>query len=229
MDYRKKDDIVGEEASAFGEQVPGTTVSRGTTLNRGDDIDDDDAAEWRDMEGSSWDGGRGYVTGLYSTPESANRAYQHLTERHGYKASDINVLMSDETRQRHFGHVKPGTEFKGGTKAAETGGKGAAIGGGIGAALAAIFAVGSNVVVPGLGLVIAGPIAGALAGAGAGAATGGLVGALVGAGIPKDRAEAYDRGLKSRGIVLGTRARDDKHAADLEREFGEYGGTYVMK
>jgi hypothetical protein len=125
--------------------------------------------------------------------------------------------------------VKAGTEFKGGTKAAETGGKGAAIGGGIGAALAAIFAVGSNVVVPGLGLVIAGPIAGALAGAGAGAATGGLVGALVGAGIPKDRAEAYDRGVKSGGIVLGTRARDEKHAAELERDFGQYGGTNVMK
>jgi hypothetical protein len=52
---------------------------------------------------------------------------------------------------------------------------------------------------------------------------------LVGAGIPKDRAEAYDRGLKSGGIVLGTRARDEKHAAELERDFGQYGGTNVMK
>jgi uncharacterized protein YjbJ (UPF0337 family) len=274
MDYRKKDDTVGEEVSAFGERVkgaakdaaghvtgnerlerqgerenvegrerqarnnvmdetdgvPGATVNRGSSVNRRDD--DEDEAGWRGMEdgtGSAWNAGRGYVTGLYTTPESANRAYQSLTERHGYKPGDINVLMTDETRKRHFGDVKPGTEFKTGTKAAETGGKGAAIGGGIGAALAAIFAVGSNVVVPGLGLVIAGPIAAALAGAGAGAATGGVVGALIGAGIPKERAEAYDRGLKGGGIVLGTRARDDKHAADLEREFGEYGGTYVMK
>ena len=274
MDYRKKDDTVGEEAAAFGERakgavkdaaghvtgnerlerqgerenaegrerqarnnvmdetdgVPGATVNRGTGLKR----DDDDAtdADWRGLEGaatkSSWNS-KGYVTGLYSTPESANRTYQYLTERQGYKPDDINVLMTDETRQRHFGDVKPGTEFKTGTKAAENAGKGAAIGGGIGAALAAIFAVGTSVVVPGLGLVIAGPIAGALAGAGAGGATGGILGALIGAGIPKERAEAYDRGLKSGGIVLGTRARDEKHAAELEREFGQYGGTDVMR
>ena len=280
MDYRKKDDTVGEEAAAFGERVkgatkdavghvtgnerleregerenasgrerqarnnvmdetdgvPGATVNRGTGLNRGEGIDDDDAndgTEWRGMEGaatrSSWNSGRGYVTGLYSTPESANRAYQELTGRHGYKPNDINVLMTDDTRKRHFGDVKPGTEFNTGSKAAETAGKGAAIGGGIGAALAAIFAVGTSVVVPGLGLVIAGPIAGALAGAGAGGATGGILGALIGAGIPKERAEAYDRGLKSGGIVLGTRARDEKHAAELERDFGQYGGTDVMR
>ena len=73
-------------------------------------------------------------------------------------------------------------------------GVGAAVGGGVGATLAAIFAVGSNVVVPGLGLVVAGPIAAALAGAGAGGATGGLVGALVGAGIPEERALDTSRG-----------------------------------
>ena len=280
MDYRKKDDTVGEEAAAFGERVkgaakdaaghltgnerlerqgerenaegrerqarnnvmdetdgvPGATVNRGAGQNRGDRLYDDDAddnAERRATEGaatkSSWNAGRGYVTGLYTTPESANRTYQHLTDRHGYKPDEINVLMTDDTRKRHFGDVKPGMELKTGTKAAETGGKGAAIGGGIGAALAAIFAVGSNVVVPGLGLVIAGPIAAALAGAGAGAATGGIVGALIGAGIPKERAEAYDRGLKSGGIVIGTRARDEKHAAELERDLGQYGGTDVMR
>ena len=56
---------------------------------------------------------------------------------------------------------------------------------GVGAALAALFAVGTVVVVPGLGLVLAGPIAAALAGAGAGGVTGGLIGALIGAGIPE--------------------------------------------
>ena len=60
------------------------------------------------------------VTGLYNTPEHAGRAYHDLTTRHGYKADDVSVLMSDETRQRHFGDVKPGTEFKTGSKAAES-------------------------------------------------------------------------------------------------------------
>lgn len=168
-----------------------------------------------------------YVTGLYSTPESANRAYEGLTTKHGYQPSDINVVMSDETRKRHFGDVTPGTELQQGTKAAEGLGKGAAIGGGVGAALAAVFAVGSSVVIPGLGLVVAGPIAAALAGAGAGGVTGGLIGALVGAGIPEDRVRDYERGINDGGIVIGTKYRDDDHARQLERDYTDYGGTHV--
>jgi uncharacterized protein YjbJ (UPF0337 family) len=315
MDYRKKDDTLGEEGAAFGQRVKGATKDAlghvtgnrsleregelenaegrerqarnnvmdatdgvpGTTVNRGlgsslDRDDDDDLSEEASATGQRAKGaakdawgavtgnerleregerenaaGRqrqaqnrvlgdddradasGFVTGLYRTPESANRAYQGLTERHGYKPQDINVLMTDETRQRHFGDVKPGTEFHHGTKAAEGAGKGAAIGGGIGAALAAIFAVGTSIAIPGLGLVVAGPLAAALAGAGAGGATGGIVGALIGAGIPEERAEIYDRGLREGGIVIGTRARDAKHATELEREFGEYGGSDVIR
>ncbi len=89
-----------------------------------------------------------YVTGLY-TPETADRAYQELTSKHGYKSDDISVLMSDDTRKKYYGDVTPGTELSGGTKAAEGLGKGAAIGGGIGAALAALFAIGTSIVIPG--------------------------------------------------------------------------------
>ena len=128
------------------------------------------------------------MTGLYRTPEQAAQAYDSLRSKYGYEADDIDVLMSDQTRQRYFPATVQGQELKEGSKAMEGLGVGAAVGGGVGATLAAIFAVGSNVVVPGLGLVVAGPIAAALAGAGAGGATGDLVGALVGAGIPEERA-----------------------------------------
>ncbi len=47
----------------------------------------------------------GYVSGLYRTPEEASRAYSELTGRHGYTSDDVDVMMSDETRQRHFGDV----------------------------------------------------------------------------------------------------------------------------
>ncbi len=245
----RKDDSVGEEASAFGERVKGATkdavgaVTGNKSLEREGErenaegrtrqaankvMEETDGVPGATVGRQSWDS-KSYVTGLYDSPESAARAYRGLTSRHGYKPEDVNVLMSDETRSRHFGDVKPGTEFTSGSKAAEGMGKGGAIGGGIGAALAAILAVGTTIVVPGLGLVVAGPIAAALAGAGAGGATGGLIGALIGAGIPKDRAADYERGIKQGGIVIGTRPRDAQHAAELEREFGEYGGAHVRR
>jgi hypothetical protein len=150
-----------------------------------------------------------------------------LTSKHGYQPSDINVVMSEDTRRRHFGDVKPGTELHHGSKAAEGLGAGAAIGGGIGAALAALFAVGTSVVIPGLGLVVAGPIAAALAGAGAGGATGGIIGALIGAGIPEDRVRDYERGINDGGILIGTKYRDADHARELEQDYNSYGGTHV--
>ena len=73
-----------------------------------------------------------------------------------------------------------------------------------------------------------GPIAGAIAGAGAGGATGTLIGALIGAGIPEERAVVYERGINEGGIVLGTRARDEAHATELERDFTDYGARNVL-
>lgn len=245
---RKKDDTVGEEISATGQRVKGAAKDMAGNIANDRELEREGEREnamGRARQASNnvmdeTDGVRGatvgeassqgrYVTGLYPTPDAANRAYEGLTTKHGYKSDDISVLMSDETRKRYYGDVTPGTELSGGTKAAEGLGKGSAIGGGIGAALGAIFAVGSSIVIPGLGLVVAGPIAAALAGLGAGGATGGLIGALIGAGIPEDRAREYERGINEGGILIGTRPRDDKHAADLERDFGSYGGTNVVR
>ena len=226
MAIRQSDGTVGEEVSAVGQRVKGVAkdAAGAVTGNREMEREGErDRAEGRARQASN------YVTGLYDSPASASRAYEGLTSTHGYKSGDIDVLMTDETRQRHFGDVKPGTELETGSKAAKGFGAGSAIGGGVGAALAALFAVGTSVVVPGLGLVLAGPIAAALAGAGAGGVTGGLIGALIGAGIPEERAAGYERGLKQGGILIGTRARDEKHAEQIERDFGTYGGTDVRR
>ena len=231
MALKQSDGTVGEEISAFGERVKGATKDAAGAITGNQRLEREgerENAEGRQRQASNKVRSN-YVTGLYDSPESANRAYQELTSTHGYGADDIDVLMTDETRRRHFGDVKPGTELSGGSKAAKGFGAGSAIGGGVGAELAAIFAVGTSVVVPGLGLVVAGPIAAALAGAGAGGATGGVIGALIGAGIPEERAAAYDRGLKQGGILLGTRARDEREAAELERDLGVYGGSEIRR
>ena len=152
------------------------------------------------MNESSW------VTGLFSDRNSAERAYDSLAER-GYASEDINVLMSDETRQRHFPESTVETEL--GNKAAEGAGVGGAIGGTVGAIAAALAALGTSLVVPGLGLVVAGPLAAGLAGAGAGAATGGLVGALVGWRIPEEHVKHYEERLREGDILLGFQPKTD--------------------
>ena len=167
--------------------------------------------------------GRGMVTGMFRDRDSAERAYGSLTSR-GYRNEDINVLMSDETRRRHFASDTAKTEL--GSKALEGAGAGAAIGGTVGGVLAALAAA-ATLAIPGVGLVVAGPLAAALAGAGAGGLTGGLIGALIGSGIPEDRAQLYDTGVKEGGIVMGVTPRSDEDADYFEREWKNYRGEHV--
>lgn len=123
--------------------------------------------------------------------------------------------MTDDTRKKYF--ADEDTEL--GTKAWEGAGKGAAIGGGVGATLGAIAAIGTTLALPGLGLLIAGPIAAALAGGGAGALTGGLVGALVGNGIPEEHAKHYEKGIREGGIVMGVNPRTSEDADYFENDW----------
>jgi hypothetical protein len=146
-----------------------------------------------------------YLVGLFRTKDAAEEAYEDLREA-GYTRDEINVIMSNETRDRYYTTDKEGdTGSDVGNKAMEGMGAGASIGGIVGGIAGAIFALGSNLVIPGLGLVIAGPIAGALAGLGAGGLAGGIVGALIGAGVPKDRAEHINQEVKSGKIMLSVK------------------------
>ena len=243
---KRSDGSVLEEASAFGQRVKGAVKDGAGAVTGNDSLEREgerENAEGRKRQAqndaiggssrprpsdSTWSN-ENFVTGLYDTPDAAGEAYQDLTSRHGYKADEISVVMSDDTRKRHFGDVKPRHEFKEGSKAAEGAGIGGGIGLGVGAALGALVAAATAIAIPGLGLVVAGPIAGAIAGAGAGGATGTLVGALIGAGISEHRAAEYERGLKEGGIVLGTRAKDEAHATELEREFSGHGARHVLR
>lgn len=160
---------------------------------------------------------RSMLTGMFRDRESTENAYNALQER-GYKKDDINVVMSDKTRKKHFsGNDVKDTEI--GTKAAEGAGKGSAIGGTVGAIAGVIAAIGTSIAIPGLGIVIAGPIAAGLAGAGAGGITGGVIGALVGSGIPEARAKLYESGIKEGQIVIGVTPRNDEDAEYLENNW----------
>ena len=160
------------------------------------------------------DDSRKWVTGSFRDRDSAERAYEDLKSR-GYTEKDIHVFMSDDTRKRHFTDDHSGM----GNKAAEGAGIGGATGGVLGATITAIAAAGASLAVPGVGLVIAGPLAGALAGGAAGAAVGGLAGTLIGAGIPEDKAKRYEKDIKEGNVVVGVNPRPNDDLGDLERNW----------
>lgn len=167
----------------------------------------------------------GMLTGTFRDRESAEQAYNALVAR-GYSQNDINVMMSPETRERHFKHTEVDTDL--GNKSAKGGVTGAAIGGVTGVIVGVLAAAGT-LAIPGLGIVLAGPLVAGLAGLGAGGAAGGLIGALVGAGIPEERAKIYETDVKNGGIVLGTKTRSAADAEALEKEWQGYRGENIYR
>ena len=173
------------------------------------------------MPDKKMDTERPIVTSTFRDRESAELAYDAIAAR-GYKSDDIHVIMTDDTRKRLFKDGKDdkdGKDTKLGNKALEGAGVGGAIGGAVGATAVGLAAAAAALTIPVLGLVIAGPIAGALAGGAAGATAGGLIGTLVGAGIPEERAKAYETDLKEGGIIVGVRPRHDDDARYFESEW----------
>ena len=156
------------------------------------------------------------LTGMFRDRDSAERAYACCTSR-GYTKDDITLLMSDETRKRHFAEAREEDSALG-SKAAEGAGIGAAVGGGLGAVLAGLAAAGI-IALPGIGLIAMGPIAAAVAGGAVGAAGGGIVGALIGSGIPEDQARRYESGIREGKMVMGVTPRTEEDATYFEHEW----------
>jgi hypothetical protein len=165
-------------------------------------------------------GSAAMVTGLFHDAQAAQRAYEATISR-GYKQSDINLLMSEETRRQRFSavHVAPeladkarqATERKSEQPnvldARELGGP---AGGTVGTIAPAAAAVGAALLLP--GLIFAGPVAVALVAAGAVGLAGGVVGALTNWGIPKSRVEEYEQHIRSGGVLIGVKPRSEDDA-----------------
>ena len=164
------------------------------------------------------------VTGLFKDSESVELAYEVISQR-DYGTGDINVVMSDDTRRRYFSDERQiNTEL--GRKVAEGGELGGPTGGRIGMIIPAIIAVGV-VALPGLGLILAGPVAVALAAAGAAGLTFGLIGALSDWGIPEERAKQYETGIHDGGILLGVTPRSDEDARHFKQQWEAIGGQHL--
>lgn len=171
------------------------------------------------------------ITALFNDRESAERAYESVTQR-GYDRSDVNMVMSNETRQKHFQenvNENDITYNELGNKAADGAGIGGAIGGTLGVVAALLATAGTALVIPALGIVVLGPAVAALAGLGAGSLTGGIVGALIGLGIPEERVKHYQSGIDEGGILLGVKPKSNEDAEHIEKEWKINNGQHVYR
>merc|ERR1719238_306238 len=175
---------VSEELDAMGDRIEGNAKDAYGSVTGNDRLESE--GESQAASAARRQRENRMLSGLFNDRESAETQYRSLRDR-GYTDDEINIMATDETRDNWFGDDDYAEEELG-SKALEGTGVGSAVGGTLGAIIGGIAAIGTNVIFPGLGLVVAGPLAASLAGAGAGGLTGGLVGALIGSGIPEERA-----------------------------------------
>jgi hypothetical protein len=168
----------------------------------------------------------GIVSAIFGESDDAETAYSE-TRDHGYEPEELTVLMSEQARDEYFPAENVVMERE--HKTLEGTGAGGAIGAVVGAVAGAIAAIGTTILIPGLGLVVAGPLAAAIAGAGAGGVTGGLIGALVGTGMTEERARIYKTAIEEGGIVLSVTPRTPEDAQWLEKSWKDCGAEEVFR
>lgn len=173
----------------------------------------------------------GVVTGLFNSRDGAECGYRSAVEL-GYEKSDINVVMSDATREQFLPREhRADTELSGNVTETTTGSTklgdelGGPTGGAMGTIAPVLAAAGTLVLIP--GIAFAGPIAVALVAAGAVGLAGGLIGALTNWGIPEDRIHPYESGIRGGGILLGLKPRCDGDARELKRRWKACGAELV--
>lgn len=179
-----------------------------------------------------------FVSAAFKDLDDALDATRDL-EDHEYPTERISVFMATDTREHYIDtHPRYGeledraviveeVELEKHRRTAEGAGAGGAIGGAVGAAGAAILAAGTTLVVPPLGIAVAGPAAAALAGLGAGAATGGLVGALVGAGMSEYRARHFAKLVKAGRVIVGVSVATAPERRNVAEILEEHGGELL--
>ncbi len=125
------------------------------------------------------------ILGIFPNREDADEALFHLTDN-GFKTNEISVIANEERMDKY--------------RSKESGGDSILTGGILGG-LAGLLIASAPVVVPGIGILVAGPLT-VLTGFAMGAVTGGLLGALVDLGMSEGQAKRYEKRIKEGGVLL---------------------------
>ncbi len=155
------------------------------------------------------------VYGLCKDRRGVEKAVESL-ERHGFRDTDISVLVAHNLGSKDFAHEKH-------TKAPE----GGVVGAGSGALLGGILgwlASAGLLAIPGAGpFIAAGSMMSVLAGVGAGGAIGTMVGALVGTRMPEYEAKRFEGRIRNGGILISAHCDNPEwvaRAKELLRQAG---------
>lgn len=152
----------------------------------------------------------------------------------GYLSSDINVMMTERTRRLNYASdgQNDGTTISSAShmqsvrisaEGAETVNADQAV---MGATLVAIASTGKKVVIPGLTLIIAGPMLTSRT-SGDGATIGGLlVGSLADLGVPHENVVVCHRALQEGAVVLAVEGRSES-AQNTKGDMIHCGGENV--
>lgn len=151
------------------------------------------------------------VTGLFPGRDQALQASRAALE-HGYEAGELNLVMSEETCRRDFAE----NQAAGMVKSDEAG-----------FAPSALQVPNGSVMVPGLDIVVSGPLAQALDAGGIGGVTGGIAGALAGWGVDEEYVKEYDAGIRHGSILLAVQPHSEEDALFLDRSWKALHGQAV--
>lgn len=164
------------------------------------------------------------VTGIFLTIADADGAYEALLNK-GYTRENISVVMSDVTHKGHF--LKVEDESVETSHTLEDAGRGALLGGTAGAIVSAIAAIGSNLALPGFGLILMGPLLAGLTGAAAGSIAGGTIGAIIGAGYPDEHKEYYETSIQEGGVMISVSPKNALDKVEITEAFEKNNGQRI--
>lgn len=168
------------------------------------------------------------LSALFPNRECAEKAHDALVRR-GFTEQEISVAMRQEGEPTPTPPLdKSDAGERVGAKAAENSAKGAAIGGTAGA-LIGVLAAATSVVIPGIGIILAGPIAAGIAGLAAGGVAGGVAGALVGSGVPEEDARTMEHDLEGGRILLAVRARSQRELHEIRDEWTHFSAQRIRE
>jgi uncharacterized membrane protein len=144
------------------------------------------------------------LLGVFDKHEDADAAIDALKTQ-GFDGKEISVISRTENLDTYRKNIsREGTVT------------GSLFGG-----LAGLLIASTPILIPGVGIVVAGPLT-ALMGLTMGALTGGLIGALTDLGVSASQARSYETRVKRGGALLSVTVTEDteKKARSIMKEFG---------